>query len=136
MITNHLGSFGAILAGTIFTIFPENALALSIFGFLFSMPCFYVAVTRPKHVAATRFVLLTYNLTCLYRFVCLPFRVFGRVDLAIHRYNLRDASDIGVWEIAIDRALAVTIGVLWALIASRLWWPSEARRELTKALGE
>lgn len=52
-------------------------------------------------------------------------------------YNLRDyEDDIGVWEIAIDRALAVTVGVLWALIASRIWWPSEARKELTQALGE
>ena len=52
-------------------------------------------------------------------------------------YNLRDYDDdVGVWEIAIDRALAVIVGVLWALIASRIWWPSEARKELTKALGE
>lgn len=35
-----------------------------------------------------------------------------------------------------DRALAVTAGVLWALIASRLWWPSEARKELMVALGD
>lgn len=57
------------------------------------------------------------------------------VDLI--RYNLRDyEDDIGVWEIAIARATAVTIGVLWALLASRIWWPSEARKELTKALGE
>lgn len=108
---------GAVTAASIFTIFPENAVALSIFGFFVSLPCFYVAVTRPKQMAATRFVLLTYNLTCLYR------------------YNIRE-QDVGVWEIAIDRALAVTIGVLWALIASRIWWPAEARKELTVALGE
>jgi hypothetical protein len=35
-----------------------------------------------------------------------------------------------------DRALAVTVGVLWALIASRIWWPSEARKELMVALGD
>jgi hypothetical protein len=34
------------------------------------------------------------------------------------------------------RALAVTAGVLWAAIVSRFWWPSEARRELSKRLGE
>jgi len=32
--------------------------------------------------------------------------------------------------------MAVTVGVLWAAIISRLWWPSEARRELNKELGE
>ncbi|KAJ2931494.1 hypothetical protein H1R20_g5603, partial [Candolleomyces eurysporus] len=110
---------GAVVAAAVFTIFPENAVVLSIFGFFFSLPCFYVAVTRPKHLSAARFILLTYNLTCLYR------------------YNLRDYDDdVGVWEIAIDRALAVIVGVLWALIASRIWWPSEARKELTQALGE
>ncbi|KAF6761178.1 hypothetical protein DFP72DRAFT_880344 [Ephemerocybe angulata] len=112
-----IGAVRAVTAASIFTIFPENAVALSIFGFFVSLPCFYVAVTRPKQMAATRFVLLTYNLTCLYR------------------YNIRE-QDVGVWEIAIDRALAVTIGVLWALIASRIWWPAEARKELTVALGE
>ncbi|RXW25613.1 hypothetical protein EST38_g244 [Candolleomyces aberdarensis] len=110
---------GAVVAAAVFTVFPENAVVLSIFGFFFSLPCFYVAVTRPKHLSAARFILLTYNLTCLYR------------------YNLRDYdNDVGVWEIAIDRALAVIVGVLWALIASRIWWPSEARKELTQALGE
>ena len=58
---------GAFIAATIFTIFPENAPVLATFGFLFSLPCFYIAVSKPKHLAATRFVLLTYNLTCLYR---------------------------------------------------------------------
>ena len=52
------------------------------------------------------------------------------------RYNLRLEDNASVWEIAMDRALAVTVGVLWALIASRIWWPSEARKELMVALGD
>ena len=28
------------------------------------------------------------------------------------------------------------IGVVWAAIVSRYWWPAEARRELSRALGE
>jgi len=47
-------------------MFPHNALVLSIFGFLFSLPCFQIAVSRPQYISASRFVLLTYNLTCLY----------------------------------------------------------------------
>ena len=39
-------------------------------------------------------------------------------------------------DIAYHRSASVSVGVIWALIASRLWWPSEARRELSKALGE
>lgn len=46
------------------------------------------------------------------------------------------AEDVSVWTIALHRAMAVTIGVLWALIVARWWWPSEARRELTRGLSE
>lgn len=31
---------------------------------------------------------------------------------------------------------AVTAGILWAAFISRVWWPAEARRELSRALGE
>jgi hypothetical protein len=50
----------------LYTLFPEDAVALSLSGFLFSLPCFYVAVAKPQYISASRFVLLTYNLTCLY----------------------------------------------------------------------
>ncbi|KZT10938.1 uncharacterized protein LAESUDRAFT_643293 [Laetiporus sulphureus 93-53] len=108
---------GATTAACIWTIFPENPYALSIFGFLFSIPCFYYIVSKPQYATSGRFVLLTYNLTCLY---C---------------YNLRQ-KDILVTEVAFHRALAVIVGVIWAAIVSRYWWPTEARRALGKALGE
>ena len=50
-------------------------------------------------------------------------------------YNLRH-DDPSVIAIAFHRAVAVTIGVIWAFIVSQFWWPAEARRELGKALGE
>ena len=50
-------------------------------------------------------------------------------------YNLRE-KDISVVNIAYHRFVAVTVGVVWAAIVSRYWWPYEARRELSKALGE
>lgn len=46
------------------------------------------------------------------------------------------ADDISIWTIAINRSASVTVGVVWALFVSRWWWPSEARRELTKGLSE
>jgi len=110
-------SFGAATAATIWTAFPENPYVLSVFGFFFSMPCFYYIVAKPMYATSARFVLLTYNLTCLY---C---------------YNLRQ-EDVSVVEIASHRFVAVTVGVVWAAIVSRYWWPTEARRELSKALGE
>ncbi|KIJ60068.1 hypothetical protein HYDPIDRAFT_99557 [Hydnomerulius pinastri MD-312] len=122
--TNFLGLhrvlgtlFGAIVAAGIYTLFPENGVVLSIFGFFFSLPCFYYICAKPDYATTGRFVLLTYNLTCLYAF------------------NLRE-NDISVLDIAFHRSTAVIVGVVWALLVSRFWWPAEARRELSKALGE
>lgn len=50
-------------------------------------------------------------------------------------YNLRQ-KDVEVIDIGFLRAIAVTAGVLWAALVSRFWWPSEARRELSKSLSE
>lgn len=38
--------------------------------------------------------------------------------------------------VAVRRAAAVTVGVVWANIVSRYWWPIEARRELMSGLSE
>jgi hypothetical protein len=58
----------------IYTAFPENPYVLSIFGFFYSLPCFYYIVAKPEYATTARFVLLTYNLTCLYW--------YGVVDIA------------------------------------------------------
>ncbi|KAF4597849.1 hypothetical protein EYR38_006240 [Pleurotus pulmonarius] len=108
---------GACIAAGIYTLFPDNAIVLPIFGFFFSLPCFYYIVGKPQYASSSRFVLLTYNLTCLY---C---------------YNLREA-DISAVYVGFHRAVAVTIGVVWAAFVARFWWPAEARRELGKSLGE
>ena len=50
-------------------------------------------------------------------------------------YNIR-RRDVSVLDIAYHRFIAVTVGVLWAAFVSRFWWPAEARRELSKLLGE
>ena len=50
-------------------------------------------------------------------------------------YNLRE-QELSVLDIALHRSIAVTIGVLWAAILARFWWPAQARRELSRALGE
>ncbi|KAF7357929.1 ArAE-2 domain-containing protein [Mycena venus] len=108
---------GAGVAAGVYTLFPEDAVILSVFGFFFSIPCFYYIVAKPQYMSASRFVLLTYNLTCLY---C---------------YNLRQ-KEVSPVDVAVKRAIAVTGGVVWAALVSRFWWPAEARRELSKALGE
>lgn len=50
-------------------------------------------------------------------------------------YNIRQR-DVAVFDIAYQRAVSVAIGVVWAAIVSRYWWPAEARRQLSRALGE
>ncbi|KAF9478625.1 hypothetical protein BDN70DRAFT_808498 [Pholiota conissans] len=109
--------FGASVAIGLYSLFPDEPVILSVCGFMFSIPCSYFAVAKPKYLSASRFVLLTYNLTCLY---C---------------YNLRD-TDVAVINIGFHRAVAVIVGVLWAAFVSRFWWPAEARRELTNSLSE
>ncbi|KAI0743674.1 Fusaric acid resistance protein-like-domain-containing protein [Daedaleopsis nitida] len=122
--TNYLGVhrvlgtlLGAATAFVVWSAFPENPWVLSIFGFFYSIPCFYYIVAKPQYATSSRFVLLTYNLTCLY---C---------------YNIRQ-KDVAVFDIGFHRAVAVTAGVVWAAVVSRYWWPAEARRELSRALGE
>ncbi|BGP30214.1 hypothetical protein JCM10296v2_001966 [Rhodotorula toruloides] len=110
-------AFGAAVALAFWTAFPENALVLPILGALFSAPCFYIAVSRPHVAATSRFVLLTFNLTCLYAF------------------NLRE-SDVPIGSIAFNRSAAVIFGVAWGLIVNSYVWPFEARRELRKGLSE
>jgi len=50
-------------------------------------------------------------------------------------YNIRE-EDEDVIRLALNRSISVTVGVVWAGIVSRYWWPTEARRELSRALGE
>lgn len=57
---------GIVTAVAIWSLFPENPYILPIFGWLFSIPCFYYVVATPQYAVSARFVLLAYNLTCLF----------------------------------------------------------------------
>ncbi|KAL9940673.1 hypothetical protein V8E36_000161 [Tilletia maclaganii] len=103
--------FGALVAFSAYTVFPDNNVALPIIGVLFSLPCFRYIVVQPQYASSARFVLLTYNLTALYS------------------YNLR-ITGIEVEQVAFHRTVAVIVGVLWASILNHIIWPFEARREL------
>jgi hypothetical protein len=58
-----------VTAATAYTLFHKTPAILAVFGFLFSMPCFYYIVAKPQYATTGRFVLLTYNLTCLFSYV-------------------------------------------------------------------
>ncbi|KAL8290329.1 hypothetical protein RQP46_002587 [Phenoliferia psychrophenolica] len=108
---------GAAAAVAFYLAFPGNPVMLPLLGAIFSIPCFYVIITRPQYAPSSRFVLLTFNLTCLYSF------------------NLRE-EDTHVVAVAYHRAIAVGFGVLWGLFINSYIWPLEARRELRKGLSE
>lgn len=108
---------GGLVAIAIYRLSGENPVLLAIFGFFFSMPCFYIITQYPEYSAAGRFILLTYNLSALYA------------------YNSRER-DISVEWIALHRSLSVVIGVLWAAFVSRYWWPFTARRELRMSISD
>jgi len=134
----HLNRFGAAVAVIFYKLFPDDAVVLSIGGFFFSLPCFYYAVAKPQYLSASRFVLLTYNLTCLFWCVLFLLAMMSRLltaRLLCHSYNLRQG-DVSVIDIGLHRAIAVVAGILWAAFVSRFWWPSEARRELSNTLSE
>jgi hypothetical protein len=50
-------------------------------------------------------------------------------------YNSRE-KDLTVFSIAYHRSTSVIIGVIWAAVVSRYWWPFTARRELRMGLSE
>lgn len=108
---------GAVAATCAYWLFPDNNIALPIFGAIFSIPCFFWIIGKPQYASSGRFVLLTYNLTALYS------------------YNIRKVG-IEVEEIAIRRMIDVIVGVIWATLLNHLVWPTEARRELTRGVSE
>jgi len=63
-----------------------------------------------------------------------PQVLIGNTGL-FYSYNIRE-EDEDVIKLAMNRSISVTVGVVWAGIVSRYWWPTEARRELGRALGE
>ncbi|PWN43915.1 hypothetical protein IE81DRAFT_365332 [Ceraceosorus guamensis] len=98
-------------------IFKDNWIALAMFGFLYSLPCFDYIISKPVRAQSGRFSIVTYNLVALYS------------------YTLR-GEGMDVEQLAIRRAIAVVIGVVSATAMNSLVWPFEARRELAYGLSE
>jgi hypothetical protein len=65
MVGTLIGSGVAILAQYAFW---QDPVVLPLIGFAFSVPCFWLIVSQPPHASTGRFLLLSYNLICLYTF--------------------------------------------------------------------
>lgn len=121
-----IGTFlGVFLAYLAWQISDANPYALAFTGFLLSIPCFYIIVYGKNNNAYGRFILLAYNLTALYSYSML-------------QKDSEDDYEGGdlplVLEIAVHRFLAVSLGVIWALVLSTTFLPNSARVRLKSGL--
>jgi hypothetical protein len=116
-----IGTFiGATVAVIIWAMCQGNAVALAFCGWLVSLPCFYIIIAKGNGPFG-RFIMLTYNLSCLYAY-----------SLSIKETD--DDDDEGgatphIVEIAWHRVVAVLVGVVWGLIITRMIWPISARQK-------
>ncbi|KAF8422669.1 Fusaric acid resistance protein-like-domain-containing protein [Tirmania nivea] len=114
---------GAALAVLAWIIFPMNPYALSLFGCIIAMPCFHIILNWKQNTFG-RFIILTYNLSCLYAY-----------SLSA-KDNDHDDDEGGknpsITEIAFHRFVSVVVGVAWGIFINRYIWPISARSKLRK----
>ncbi|KAK6542978.1 hypothetical protein TWF694_006910 [Orbilia ellipsospora] len=107
--------------------FPEEPVALALYGWFLSFLCFVLSLNYPAKASFSRFILLTYNITALYAYT-----------ISIKDQDEDDDDEGGVnpiiSEIAFHRVLSVLAGVTWGLIISRYVWPISARKKLRDGL--
>lgn len=121
-----IGTFiGAITAYLIWILTNGNVYALSLTGFLLSIPCFYIIIFWKRNNAFGRFILLTYNLTALYSY-------------SMTQKDAEDGNEGGedpiIGEIAFHRYIAVSVGIIWALVMASCFMPNSARARLKNGL--
>ncbi|RPB29574.1 hypothetical protein L211DRAFT_26091 [Terfezia boudieri ATCC MYA-4762] len=114
---------GAALAVLAWILFPKDPYALSLFGCVIAMPCFHIILNWKQNTFG-RFIILTYNLSCLY-----AYSLSMKVD--------DDDDDEGginpiITKIAFHRFVSVVVGVAWGIFINRYIWPISARSKLRK----
>ena len=124
--SRFIGTFiGAAIAVIIWAVCQGNPFALALCGWIVSIPCFYIILAKGKGPFG-RFIMLTYNLSCLYAY-----------SLSIKDGD-NDDDEGGVTpiitEIALHRVVAVLAGVLWGMIITRMIWPISARQKFKDGL--
>lgn len=116
-----LGTFGgAVLAVAVWILCFGNPVALASMGWLISVFCFWLILAKDQGPMG-RFILLTYNLSCLYSY-----------SLSIKDKN-GDEDEGGIhpeiWEIVEHRLIAITVGCVWGIFITRMIWPIKAREK-------
>ena len=124
--SRFIGTFiGAAIAVFIWVGCQGNAFALAFCGWVVSLPCFYIIIAKGKGPFG-RFIMLTYNLSCLYAY-----------SLSIQDGD--DDDDEGgtapiITEIVLHRVVAVLVGAIWGMIITRMIWPISARQKFKDGL--
>lgn len=118
---------GAVIALFVWPLCQGYALALAFCGWLVSLPCFYIIIAKGKGPFG-RFIMLTYNLSCLYAY-----------SLSVKDDDNDDDEEDGsgipqIFEIAAHRVAAVMAGCIWGLIVTRVIWPISARHKFKDGL--
>ncbi|RCK61022.1 Uncharacterized protein C26F1.08c [Candida viswanathii] len=121
-----IGTFlGAFTSFAMWNITDANVYALCITGILISIPSFYIILYWKRNNAFGRFILLTYNLTALYSY-------------SMVQKDSEDDHEGGenpiIGQIAFHRFIAVSIGIVWALIMATWFLPNSARLRLKNGL--
>ncbi|CAN3375906.1 hypothetical protein DIURU_002754 [Diutina rugosa] len=121
-----IGTFlGSFIAYVVWDASDANVYALAIAGFLLAIPSFYIIMFWKQNNPFGRFILLTYNLTALYSYSML-------------QHDNEDGNEGGenpiIAAIAIHRFIAVSIGIVWAILMSVTFFPNSARSRLKTAL--
>lgn len=117
---------GAGFAYLTWQAFPNNPYMLAFVGWLLALPSFWIILYWKTNNPFGRFILLTYNITALYTY-------------SLSRNDNEDDDDEGgkhplVADIAFHRFVSVTVGTLWALLITVLFWPNSARRQFKDTL--
>ena len=125
-VQRFLGTgLGAVLALLVWQMSNDNPIALAFFGFCMAYWTAWIIIGKGKGPMG-RFIMLTYNLTCLYAYSLL---------MADDLYDddgdeEDDNSNPLVLSIAAHRVVAVLTGVIWGLVITRAVWPISARQKL------
>ena len=124
--SRFIGTFiGGSIAIVMWYLCQGNPFALVFCGWLVSLPCFYIIIAKGQGPFG-RFIMLTYNLSCLYAY-----------SLSVKEGD--DDDDEGgnlpvITDIVLHRVVAVLMGVVWGMFITRVIWPISARHKFKDGL--
>lgn len=110
---------GAIIGVSVALFCKGNGIFMCICSIFVSWFCFRRILSKTKPVFG-RFVMLTYNIVCLYGYSLSRDENMGSNVISLGR----------MYEIAFHRCVGVIIGVFWAVFITLTVWPYSARQAL------